>query len=79
MKQSEECMKGDKSAASLIVKVKESTAELTTLLELVRNHATCKPSGFDTPQCVKDGNTCVRKLQVARDLLAEAKPYHKAK
>ena len=79
LKQSEECMKGDKSAASLIVKVRETTTELTALLELVRKHATCRPSTFDTPRCVKDGNLCVRKLQVAKDLVAKAKPYQKVK
>ena len=76
LKQSEEYMKGDKTAASLIGKVRESTSALTALLELVRKHTTCKPSSFDTSQCIKDGNMCVRKLQVAKELLAKAKPYH---
>ena len=79
LKQSEEYMKGDKTAASLIEKVRESTAELTALLGLLRKHTACRPSSFDTSQCIKDGNMCVRKLQVATELFAKAKPYHKEK
>ena len=77
--QAEQFMKGQKSAASLITEVKECHTVLTTLLELVRKHTTCKPSAFDEKQCITDGNACVRKLSKAKELLSKSKPYHKAK
>ena len=72
--QSQEAMKGQKTATSLIAEVKECHAQLVSLLELVRKHATCRQSAFDVSQCVKDGNACVRKLSTAKSLLAKAKP-----